>query len=608
MSELQRVAYYTAEQIAAMARISPRAVNKRLENTAYHIGNTTTNGRPMKLYKREAVHLWVKEQDANSMKLRKKRSDSGKRKVDAEMLEWLTSLVLMEYLAVGTRDVRSACRRALNRAAEMVQAGVKPFALADIQECAHNEWLYFKHVNRKDKYGVGPAHVQGWADLHSSKWALHRDALSQPTVRYSFYEIAETLGCREGWGYASYIMLDDRKADAWTLEDGTQAMVKAVYAWDILTGVLLWVEPCKEVNAHTYLRCITNTIAAHGLHCPVWFMENSRAALANDIEGIVKTLYSEEDKAFFYSAEYQLLFNANSSPIVRNSPHIPKGIGKAIGERRFKEIKRGDAYCFPQSYHGAGIHEAVQLQRNNMPKLGSYTPTRSEYFDAIYNYAYTEYLDVKRDNLIAWAKDKGRDNTYRAMMEYYKPSEVRKPSPEQMATMLYYVLPSHEVKMRELGALRVQMGHKVHNLRSELLYEYSYKGQVFRIIQNPFDDTLFMIYRNMGAKSLPVFVCMAKDFTVRSAQDSYMVEQSREMRERHKQRRALEIEQYGMVAGVHADTIVVQRTQQMSELEGLPLSPFMLEENTVTVNATMPETAVDEDYTRKHHFIDPDLF
>lgn len=568
--QLQTAEYYTADHLAALARVSTDAVNKRLRNSSYCLGFIQTGGRPTRIYRKDALRLWQPEQTATSMSSRKGRNDRGKTRTRNEQcVEWLTALAFAEYMSNAVKDVRSACRRAIVHAVHLIESGTAhQFTIDDVRVCAENEWLYKKHVARSDKYFKGPVYTDGWQQKHTLKWHKHTDALTTGHVKYSFWKIAENdLGCGRGRGFARFIMLDDRKGDSWTLDKTTGAtkMRYGVYAWCVLTGALLWVEQCETVTAQTYVRTIVNTIYAHGLDTPVFFMENSRAAIADQVEGVVRSLYNTSDRQILGSQNYKMLFRSDSG-IVRNCPHIPRDLGKAKGERLFAEIKRSDSLNFPQSFHGAGLHEAVQLERKQMPILGAYTPDAEQYFDTVFNYAYSEHLTQRRDSLKEWSEAHDCEPTYKAMVDYYKPEVKVYPSAVQLANLLYYCMPISEVRLTEAGSIRVTMQNRKLNLRAQELYDYDLLKQKLHVCAIP-NDSRYLVFKPATKTELPQLVCIAEDFTVQSAADIRFRQESRQLREVYAKKRNEETQATYAKAGVSADELIASRKLQPVQLE-----------------------------------------
>lgn len=610
-AQLQTAEYYTADHLAALARVSPQAVNKRLRNSNFSLGFIQTDGRPTRIYRKEALRLWQPEQ-TQTQSARKLRNDKGKTRTRNEQcVEWLVALAFAEYMSNAIKDVRSACRRAIVHAVHLVESGnATQFTIDDIRVCAENEWLYKKHVARSDKYFKGPVYTDGWQQKHTLKWHKHTDALTTGHVKYNFWKLAENeLGCTQGRGFARFIMLDDRKGDAWALdkETGATKMRYGVYAWCVLTGALLWVEQCETVTAQTYVRAIVNTIYAHGLDCPVFFMENSRAAIADQVEGVVKSLYTDSDRQVLASEQYKMLFRSESG-IVRNCPHIPRDLGKAKGERLFAEIKRSDSLNFPQSFHGAGLHEAVQLERKQMPILGAYTPNAAEYFDTLYNYAYSEHLNVQRDSLKEWAITHKSEPTYTAMMQYYMPETKVYPSPVQLANLLYYSMPIHQVQLTEAGSLRVTMNNRKLNLRAQELYDYSLLKAKLHVCAIPNDDR-YLVFIPSTKTELPQLVCIAEDYTVTQAEDIRFRQQSRQLREGYRAKREAETEATYAKAGVSADELIKSRTlapKQVTAPETIISLPM---DEQYVIDATVYDEPITEDTSNDDEFkLDIDLF
>lgn len=534
----------TIEQIAFQVGKSRQALAKNAALKPYEVGGKSGGGRPAKLYHPDVLSLFKSNDEtaAETDKSRRSRSDKGKPRGGrpVELVEYLTRLAFTYFMSAGDTDIRSSCRRAIAQAYRDIEAGVLPMNVADVDACAKSEWLYFNWVNRSCATFRGPAITQGWELCHRERYKQWDTAMDMGHNRHKFWKIAEhDLGAGRGRGRGRFVMLDDRKADVWTRnEDGSYEMCYAVYAWDVLTGELLWVERSMgaAVSGNDYVRCILGVLHRCGLDCQIWFLENSRAAKANPVTGAVRAIYTDADNEFLTSLPVKQAFGGQY-PIVRNCPHIPKHIGKAQGERLFGEIKRWDALLYPQSYHGSGIHEAVQLTRSVAPVHGDYTPSTAEYFHNLMGDAYQEYLDQPRSILKEWAKAHGSEPTRRAMIEYYTPSAVKYPTVSQTALLLYHaILDRHVVKLREYGQIDCQINCRQMHFRADELYSQSLIRRKLTIIPIPGRDGEAAIYDANNQKDVR-FVCVAKDYTTTTAAEvTELGISGRKMRESARQR------------------------------------------------------------------------
>lgn len=527
----------TINDIALAVGRSQQALAKNLALRKFEVGTRSNGGRPAKLYHPDVLNLFVVADNgkAEISRLRKRRSDAGSARGgrSAVVIEYLTRMAFTQYLSSAVPDVRSACRRAIRQAYQEIESGLSPLSRADVEACEKSEWLYFNWVNRSCANFRGPAHTQGWELAHRERWHQWDAAMNSGSNRYTFWKIAESdLGAEAGRGRGRFVMLDDRKTDVWTQRsDGNFEMKYAIYAWDVLTGELLWVERAAgdAVSGNDYVRCILGVLYTAGNDCPVWFMENSRAAKALPVRGSITALYTPEQLEWFESGDVKALFKGQG-PVVRNTPHIPKDIGKAIGERLFAEVKRWDALLYPQSYHGAGIHEAVQLSRAVVPSHGEHTPSGSEYFHNLLGEPYQAYLDQPRNVLKEWAKRHDSEPTRRAMIEYYRPTAITYPTAAQTALLMYHaVTERHVVKLREWGQLDCQINLRHYRLRADELYSPDLLNRKLTVVPIPGRSDECAIY---DARQEPRFICIARDFTGTTAANSVEIRiESRRMRE-----------------------------------------------------------------------------
>lgn len=537
----------TINEISLATRKSRQALSKNKNLELYEVGFKSNGGRPMKLYDpkilAELFGIKSKEEEEEILVIptkRKSRCDAGKPRDgrNENLVHHLSRMAFTEYMSSAIEDVRSACRRAINSAYSKIEQGKFEWTKEEVELCERGEWLYFNWVIRISNRFRGPAHEEGWEVAHREHWHKWNAALKSGHNRHCFWKIAENdLGCERGRGRGRFVMLDDRKTDVWTRKpDGGFEMCYAIYAWDVLTGELLWVEKANGsgVSGNDYVRCILGVLYRCGSDCQVWAMENSRAATAIDVRGALDCIYTDEDKAWFNSTAVRQVFK-NQAPIMRNMPHIPRDIGKGFGERMFGEIKRWDALLYPQSYHGGSISEAVQLTQAVMPTLGSYTPTRNEYFYNLLGEPYNDYLDRPSSTLKLWAKKHGSEPTRRAMIDYYTPSVIYHPTAEQSALLLYHATTDrHTVKYTNYGGMRCQINNRMYNLRHDELYTAAHLNKKLTIIPLPGREDECAIFETKPDLKL---LCIAEDFTADSANKEARIRvESCVMREEGRQR------------------------------------------------------------------------
>ncbi len=528
----------TINDIAFRAQKTQQALIKNADIEKYVVGKRTNGGRPAKLYHPDVLKLFIVVNDdgekEENITVRKTRADKGglRKGRKQHVVEHLVRLAFTEYMSSAVEDVRSACRRAIKQMYKLVESGEFPATIADVDICAKSEWLYFNYINRCDSGRRGIALVKGWELAHREKWHEWDAAMKSGSNRYCFWKIAENgLGAEKGFGGGRFVMMDDRKTDVWIRnENGGFEMTYAVYAWDVLTQELLWVERAEGGNAvstNDYVRCMLGVIYRYGINCQVWHIENSRAAKGLNATGAIRALYTDSDMEFFSRDDIKKLYRIKSQRpgeemIVRNIPHIPKDLGKAIGERLFGHVKRWDSLVYPQSFHGGSIKEAVQLTRSVTPTLGNYTPSANEYFHGLFGEPYQDYLDQPRSALKEWARTHQSEPTRRAMIDWYSPAEITMPSPEQTALLLYYASTErHTVRMREWGQLDCTINLRSYRLRAKQLTETEFYKQKLTVIPVPGRADECAVYDANGKNVR--FVCMAKDFTGVSVEQAHTI-------------------------------------------------------------------------------------
>lgn len=524
---------YTAAEIAATLGISRQAVIKRLgdEWLIGYANNSRGSGRSMKVYKATALNLWAKEELFVEKKDNRRKHygavQNKRGRGNLELINYVTKIAFKLYMQDALGDVRSAARRAISETFRNIENGIVNFNADELQKIKENEWLYKQWIMRSDKFRKGVFYTEFWAKHWETNNKVHTSALSVATNKNDAWRIYEnSFGATKGYGAYRFIMLDDRNTDSWTKDIEGFSMPYAIYAWDTLTGELLHIEPVETaVNSEHYISAILNVIYKYGCDCPVFFMENARAAIAYNVQGTVKALYSDADLQLLNSDNYRKLTHGNI--IARNVPNIPKGFGKGRGENLFQELKSAEAYLFPRNFKGGNRNEQIELHRHNRPVLGSYTPDREKHFAALWKYAQGEMLDKTRDNLRNWAKLHNSEPTMRAFIEYYRPAEIKYPSPDQTALLIYYAdRKTNEVKLSATGQIRVTREGLQHNLVAPELFliDKKTKLQVKPVSVSKDANGYYaewIIYKVNGKNELPTVVCFAKNYVATTIHESH---------------------------------------------------------------------------------------
>ena len=533
----------TMAQIVQAVGMSRFAIQRR-DISGFACGQTPTSGRPQTLYKPAVVGYLIQRGNTPPQPTTTPhRSDRGTvRGRNAELVEFIVRRTLQEFLSSGVKDLRSACCRALHWAGELVQAGKLEGAAPTDLERITLSWLYKNHLLRKRKgkdgsLTLGPFHAENWEGQHNALYRRWDTATASATTSYCNWKIFENdFGAGAGHGFGRWLMLDDRSADVWTRSGDKYTLQYGVYVWCVLTGALMYVEPAETVSAQTYIRAIMATHFLHGLsERTVYFMENSKAAVADRVQHVIAALQTREDQHFFATNKAHKLLCNGAGAVVRNTPHIPKSFGKAFGERRFGLLKKEyDAAYYPDAFHGGGLWESVQLTRAKMPMLTpSSTATVDEYFRGVLAFSYSEYLDRERGSLSEWAEGKGLKPTIRAMRAYYSPKQAKPPTEEQFAQLLFWATNKpNRIKLKTPGSVQPTIGGRLYNLVHPELYQPGLKGEHLTTIPVPGRPNHCAIY--LYDQLTPRFLCVAEDMTARSAEDANrMRSQARTWREQH---------------------------------------------------------------------------
>jgi hypothetical protein len=425
--------------------------------------------------------------DVAQISIRRTRTDKGtQRKRNQAAVDHATKLAMQFYLSSGMQDCRFACEMALKatmQAADLEQITATP----DEVRAIDIEWFYKRHIMRKDAYHQGPYYSQGWPSLWKSRYKQHNVSLTSVHSRREMYKIFESAGwAGEGFGFGKMITLDDRSADVVTMgTDKPLVLPNGIYAWDTLTGCLLWVTPLKgDATTQAYVQTILMaTLYWQISDAPIIVLENAQAAKSDRINQMVTWLYDHEALERL-NADRNLtkLFGGQKGPIYRNVPHIAREIGKAAAERGFGIIKREhDARFSPDSFQGGNRDEAVQMHRSNTPWYRGASlsfarhkvaelKTATEYFDSVWDYMQGDYLTRERGSLKPWSKDKGLEPTRMAMATYYgraMRTSIQIPD-DRMACAIYYATEhmKRQVKVSAPGWIRVMMDQRTHMIVS----------------------------------------------------------------------------------------------------------------------------------------------
>jgi len=524
---------YTAAEIAATLGISRQAVTKRLgdEWLLGYANNNRGSGRAMKVYKATALNLWAKEELFVEKKENRRghfgKVQSGRGRKNVELINYVTDLAFKLFMADALGDVRAATRRAISQTFRNIENGTVDFCADELHKLKENEWLYKQWIMRSDAYRKGVYYTQFWSKHWQATNKVHSTALSVATNKNDLWRIMEnSFGARRGYGAYRFIMLDDRATDSWTKDIDNFSLPYSIYAWDILTGQLLHIEPVEDaVNSHHYIAAILNIVYKFGCDCPVFFLENSRAAIAHNVQGTIKALYSDADLQLLNSLEYRKLLHGDI--IARNVPNIAKGFGKGKGERMFQELKSAEAYLFSRNFKGGNKSETIELQRHNRPVLGSYTPDKEKHFAALYRFTQTEMIEVERDNLRQWAKEHRQEPTMKALIEYYSPAQIKYPTPSQTALLIYYAdRKTSDVKLSATGQIRVTRDGLHHNLVAPELFMLDKKTKL-QVKPVPISKDAngyygeWIIYKVNGKDELPDVICFAKNYVATDIHQSH---------------------------------------------------------------------------------------
>lgn len=485
---------------------------------------------------------------------RKGRNDAGvPRGKNAELVHYVSMLARNYFLADGDavcvksngnrpKGVMAACRAAVeqmqrefNEQSIVVKCNAEDVSKITVQ------WLYSNWVTRRDTENhkntqpfIGAYWRDDWEGEWMRVWRKHDVALNRGGVRYRLWKLLENdFECGAGNGFGRYVFLDDRVSKVFVnVGTDTPQKVTGICAWDVLTGVLLHVEPCEEVTTQAYVRTVLAVVFKFGCDRTTWFLENAKTAIADRLRNLIRSLYSTDDMAWFQRKEHRQTF-AGQDYIVRNVPAIPHAIGKGAGEALNAALRDLDGVMFPRAFVGTERSQAVQLQRSNSAvRKNEIAPTLDEYFNALVGAAWTELMNREMPTRRDWAKEKNLPATRSAMMLYYMPDVIKRPDESKLAMLLYFAQPHtpSRVKLQNRGTLRITINGVEHNIKHPMLYDSTLDGYYLSAVELPWKPGHFALYKRY--KETVTFLCVAEDYTVTTAHDATrMRNEVRAMRE-----------------------------------------------------------------------------
>lgn len=489
----------------------------------------------------KAIQLYIDKKDGDAQRdhlmIRKIRSDKGRvRKADASAVALAVELARSHFLSSGIPDARLACEAALRELGVRVADGRLNCDTSTISI----GWFYRRYIMRKDDYFVGPYHADGWLAQWRAAWRQHDVALEGPYSSRSMWQILENAGwAGPGYGFGWCIVFDDRDADVICVSDeGSFVVPKGIYAWDYLTGALLWVEPCEEVTTQAYIRAVVGAWWLNALsQPPLIVMENSSSAKGVRISDVVKAIYTHSELAAVQSNKMlKNLMGGQAGPVYRNVPHIARDFAKAAAERGFLTIKREhDASFSATTFKGGDRKEAVQLHRSNQVwwyasslnrarrRVEIPSPTVEEYWRSLYAWSQGSYLERERGTLNDWARRHKQAPTRKALVEYYggcRAPGVSIPS-ERLACLIYASTPQVTVvTCRAPGRLTCIRSLQTKNLVSADIGAEAV-GRKVGVVPVPGDSNAYIcVLLKHSGRAIERFLAIAHDFTATSIESA----------------------------------------------------------------------------------------
>ncbi len=535
----------TSEQIAGEVGISRANVIRKKGINEYFAGifpNPAGTGRPIKMYRPEALSLWGRSDEKireTSKKLeRKGRNDKGGvRWTSPEKLQEAIKLVKQLYINNAQPNLKLACEQA----SKMMQSESTYKSITGSR--------LHRRLQRNGKDGDFRSEYfqENWELIRMKQLKLHDHSLqSTGTLKYNWWEILEDSGVAgKGFGACSVIVIDDFKRDAWSIKDGKLEMPVGLAYIDGLTGYPLLLLPARSITTESVAAGMVMVAYAYGLpENAVWVMENSKAMKNVNIEMLARSLYTKDELYDFENGKIEWIknvFAGQTGPVCRNLPYIPRHAFKARIERFFKIIKdEFDATRFPLNYQGGSRQEATQLTLASMPMavgretkdlpLGFYTVEYEEYWEHLYKWLYSDCIMRQRPTMLkGWATAKTKYHSERVSptinecWNYYRGDKNKRAiDPERLAYLLYWAQPKrHEPRalwtVRQTLFIQPTIKDRHLNLFSEAISE-GVIGRKLATVPIPNNPNIFLLFI-ADDPTRPEFLCVAEDYTAKKNKD-----------------------------------------------------------------------------------------
>ena len=527
----------TADQIAGSVGIDKRRVFTKKGIDNYFAGifpNPSGTGRPVKMYRPEALSLWGKSEnqivEANKKVERKGRDDKGGvRWTTPEKLKEAIELTKQLYINNAQANLVLACEKAANKM-HMVEG----------YEAITGERLH-RRLQRKDKYFRSEFFQENWEMIRQKGFKVKDFALNAGgSIRYDNWRIMETAGvANRGNGACQVIVIDDFKRDVWVKKQGLLEMPGGIAYLDGISGYPLLILPAPSITTEAVAAGMVMVCYAYDLpENAIWVMENSKSMKNVNIEMLARSMYTKEELYDFENGKVEWVkqvFYGQTGPVVRSLPHIPKHPFKAKIERFFKIIKdEFDATRSPMNYQGGSRQESTQLtlaatplavgqETPNLP-AGFYTYEYEDYWQELYKWLYSDCIQRQRPVMLQeWSREKSKFHgeriqpTINECFNYYRNTEFkREPDEERVAYLLYWAKPErHHPKnlwtVRQLLYVNPTIDGKHLNLFSEEIDE-SVIGRKIATIPIPWQPDKFLLFIADDVER-PKFLCAALEFT-----------------------------------------------------------------------------------------------
>lgn len=571
----------TVQQIAeAVSRHNSSIRRKLAKHPELEAGKFIKNGQEVTAYLPKALELWNVSNDiikASAQSVtRKSRADRGSiRSVKEELMLKAIDMTRAYFVNTPKCPLKFACEHTVKI---LNKCGIYEIKTSTLYNRLRRKGKTYTKNGRTYREPVGEfygnplAGKPNWRQLQKRNWRKKETGIDGAKLRFSNLDMLEDAGMAgAGFGVGRIIIIDDFKRDAGVtvMKDGKKQLAApwGVAFIDALSRYPLLLLPCETVTTNVVATGIAMVAFQYGIYDDtVWMLENSKSMKNINIEGLVRSLYTDEQLRKFDNGEHQWitdLMYGQRGPIINNIPNIPSHIFKGTVERFFKLIKdEFDGIYFPGNYLGGNRTETTQLNMSSKPIIientynefipGTYTVSMDEYWNQLFDFTYSDLINRERPVMHReFAKKYGFEPTIKNVWEFYgglNTERIPKLTEERLAYVLYFAQPERQknrVTIRHSGHYSCVIDGRPINITMRELHS-GFIGRKVATVPIPHNENHFAIFLADDIKE-PHFIGIAEDMTVtRISEAPRMRAHTSDVRRYHDQRETQE----GSVKGV----------------------------------------------------------